>query len=491
MWFEAPHPQAQLRRGRPRPRRATSCSRRATPTTSAASTASARTAPSSSRRRTSPRARPTTRVHGCRIRRVAPFFADVMGQPGFARRRRRGDPAAGEVAAAARHHCSTTATRSRAAARASSCSSVPGGETDRLARRVAARRRIALVGNMFSALFGHFPNLVTMRGDRIATRSRSSSRVQRVHRPRARDAARSATTVRCAARRSIRAECERIRDAVLYVHDATVDGDERGRRRVDARCARSALPRTLELGRGLRPGRLDVRAIWETYAGWFHQHSTLELYGVPPEQACARDRRRSRAGPTRSRRAARRSRDRRRRSRRCGCASSRSRSTPRTAARSRRTARAHAAARRHGERELLAHALARRRDPDARAARAARRRREPSAIRIDDLARPAARRDAQRAALDYVATLDVTLDARRDARGGAPRAGLDDFGAATSAPRLARLVDAVEADTGSDRSAGSRSGNASALLANRLLVEDLVRRRPEILDDRARARRSS
>jgi len=32
-------------------------------------------------------------------------------------------------------------------------------------------------------------------------------------------------------------------------------------------------------------GRVDwsVRAIWETYAGWFHQHSTLELYGAAPE----------------------------------------------------------------------------------------------------------------------------------------------------------------------------------------------------------------
>ena len=26
-----------------------------------------------------------------------------------------------------------------------------------------------------------------------------------------------------------------------------------------------------------------MRAIWETYSGWFHQHSTLELYGAGPE----------------------------------------------------------------------------------------------------------------------------------------------------------------------------------------------------------------
>src|SRR5204863_3926851 len=40
----------------------------------------------------------------------------------------------------------------------------------------------------------------------------------------------------------------------------------------------------LELGQAY--GRIDwsVRAIWETYAGWFHQHSTLDLCGAPPEQ---------------------------------------------------------------------------------------------------------------------------------------------------------------------------------------------------------------
>ena len=30
-----------------------------------------------------------------------------------------------------------------------------------------------------------------------------------------------------------------------------------------------------------------MRAIWESYAGWFHQHSTLDLYGAAPEQGAA------------------------------------------------------------------------------------------------------------------------------------------------------------------------------------------------------------
>ena len=81
----------------------------------------------------------------------------------------------------------------------------------------------------------------------------------------------------------VHAECERIRDAVQYVYDATVDAMNRG---LDVWTAMHeiALPEPLELGEAY--GRIDwsVRAIWETYAGWFHQHSTLDLYGAPPEQ---------------------------------------------------------------------------------------------------------------------------------------------------------------------------------------------------------------
>ncbi len=71
-----------------------------------------------------------------------------------------------------------------------------------------------------------------------------------------------------------------------YVHDATVDAMNRG---LDVWTAMHeiALPEQLELGEAY--GRVDwsVRAIWETYAGWFHQHSTLDLYGAPPEQGAS------------------------------------------------------------------------------------------------------------------------------------------------------------------------------------------------------------
>src|SRR5207248_3131991 len=122
------------------------------------------------------------RIHGLRIRRSLPFFADVIGQPGFAR----GDAA--EIP--------------------------PVGKP--------AEPEMLLLGH-------HGP-------------------------------------VRGAA--TVRAECERIRDAVQYVYDANVDAMNRG---LDVWTAMHeiALPEHLEVGEAY--GRIDwsVRAIWETYAGWF------------------------------------------------------------------------------------------------------------------------------------------------------------------------------------------------------------------------------
>ena len=83
-----------------------------------------------------------------------------MGQPGFAR----GDDAEiPPLPKPARRPTSrsTTVTTSSAAAGASSCISVPGGETIDSLVVWLPDDGVALVGNMFSALFGHFPNLVT------------------------------------------------------------------------------------------------------------------------------------------------------------------------------------------------------------------------------------------------------------------------------------------------------------------------------------------
>ncbi|HEX5096528.1 MAG TPA: MBL fold metallo-hydrolase, partial [Acidimicrobiia bacterium] len=165
------------------------------------------------------------RIHGFRIRRSLPFFAPVMGQPGFVR----GDDA--EIPPRPKVVVPDVLFEDSYAfelgGRRFELLSVPGGETIDSLIVWLPDERIALVGNMFSALFGHFPNLVTMRGDRLRFALSFVSSVQRVidlepevlllghHGP-----------VRGAA--LIRSECERIRDAVQYVHDATVEAMNRG-----------------------------------------------------------------------------------------------------------------------------------------------------------------------------------------------------------------------------------------------------------------------
>jgi hypothetical protein len=105
-----------------------------------------------------------------------------------------------------------------------------------------------------------------------------------------------------------------------------------------------------------------------------------------------------------------------------------------------------------------------------------------AAIRIDDLRTP--RLDAaQRAALDYVATLDIRFDADAMLAIARDRAGCDDFGDPDFRPRFDAMIAAVEEDSGlGPLGRLAIHQRTIRLLTSRLLVEDLVRRRPEILD---------
>jgi alkyl sulfatase BDS1-like metallo-beta-lactamase superfamily hydrolase len=155
----------------------------------------------------------------------------------------------------------------------------PGGETTDSMCVWLPQRRIALVGNVFSALFGHFPNLVTLRGDRYRF---ALPFIEAVERVRALEPALLLTghfePIRGAA--LIRAELERLRDAVRFVHDATVRGMNEGRD-VFTLMREIRLPPELEVGEGYGKVSWSARAIWEMYSGWFHARSTTELYPVP------------------------------------------------------------------------------------------------------------------------------------------------------------------------------------------------------------------
>jgi len=159
----------------------------------------------------------------------------------------------------------------------------PGGETSDSMVVWLPQQRICFAGNLFSALFGHFPNLVTIRGDRYREALRFVESLERV-----RDLEPELLLVGhhdpIEGADLIRSELDRLRGAVLHVHDETVRGMNQGRD-VHTLMREVTLPPELEVGEGYGKVSWSVRAIWETYAGWFHHRSATELYGVPPDAA--------------------------------------------------------------------------------------------------------------------------------------------------------------------------------------------------------------
>ncbi|BBX64000.1 hypothetical protein MSAS_31740 [Mycobacterium saskatchewanense] len=156
--------------------------------------------------------------------------------------------------------------------------SVPGGETTDSLVVWLPDERICLCGNTFGPVFGHIPNLVTIRGDRYRDALTAVAAVERVRdlRP---DLLVTGHFEPIAGAERIHAELTRLRDAIKYVHDETVAGMNAG---TDVRTLMReiTLPAECEVGQGYGKVAWDVRAIWENYSGWFHHTSTTELYPV-------------------------------------------------------------------------------------------------------------------------------------------------------------------------------------------------------------------
>lgn len=156
----------------------------------------------------------------------------------------------------------------------------PGGETLDSMVIWLPDRKICFAGNLFSALFGHIPNLVTIRGDRYRDALRFVDSLDTVmalepevllvghHDP-------------VEGHALIQSELERLRAATLYVHDETVRGMNE-HKDLYTLMQEITLPLELDVGEGYGKVSWDVRAIWETYAGWFHHLSTTELYPDSP-----------------------------------------------------------------------------------------------------------------------------------------------------------------------------------------------------------------
>lgn len=156
---------------------------------------------------------------------------------------------------------------------------VPGAETNDSLIVWLPQHNICLTGNLFGCPFGHFPNLVTIRGDRYRDALTCAAAAQTVldlnaemilyghHGP-------------VVGAELIRSELIAYRDAIHYVHDAVVGGMNEGAD-VYTLMQEIELPAECELGQGYGKVSWGVRAIWENYAGWFHHSSTTELYSIP------------------------------------------------------------------------------------------------------------------------------------------------------------------------------------------------------------------
>jgi glyoxylase-like metal-dependent hydrolase (beta-lactamase superfamily II) len=158
----------------------------------------------------------------------------------------------------------------------------PGGETTDSMVVWLPEQRVCLCGNTFGPVFGHIPNFVTMRGDRYRDPLTTIASIERVRELRPEvlitghfEPIRGADL--------IDAELTRLRDAIAYLHDRTVEGMNAGKD-VYTLMREITLPAELEVGQGYGKVAWNVRAIWENYSGWFHHRSTTELYGIGPDE---------------------------------------------------------------------------------------------------------------------------------------------------------------------------------------------------------------
>lgn len=157
----------------------------------------------------------------------------------------------------------------------------PGGETTDSLVIHLPDEGIVLCGNAFGALIGHIPNLVTMRGDRYRDALTVAATIETIRELGA-EVLLTGHFGPVSGAAHVDAELTRLRNAVLFVHDETVRGMNAGTD-VAELMRTVVLPPELEVGEGYGKVAWDVRAVWETYAGWFHHRSTTELYAVRPD----------------------------------------------------------------------------------------------------------------------------------------------------------------------------------------------------------------
>lgn len=161
----------------------------------------------------------------------------------------------------------------------------PGAEGADNAVMWLPEQKILFTGDFFGPQFPQFPNVFTMRGEKIRKPIEYVKSLDLLLQldPEIVVPSHQNPTVGAA---QIRADMQRIRDAVQYVHDETVAGMNAGKS-VYELMKEIQLPPPLDLVQN--HGKVDwaVRSIFEYYSTWFRFESTTDLYPVPAREVYA------------------------------------------------------------------------------------------------------------------------------------------------------------------------------------------------------------
>ncbi|PLW69226.1 MBL fold metallo-hydrolase [Pseudohalioglobus lutimaris] len=147
------------------------------------------------------------------------------------------------------------------------------------------QQKILFSGDFFGPQFPQFPNVFTMRGEKVRKPMEYVKSLDFLM-PLGAEIVVPSHLDPTYGQAQIGADMQRIRDAVQYVHDQTVAGMNSGRT-VYQLMQEIKLPAELDLVQN--HGKVDwaVRSIWDYYMTWFHFESTTELYPVPAREVYA------------------------------------------------------------------------------------------------------------------------------------------------------------------------------------------------------------
>jgi alkyl sulfatase BDS1-like metallo-beta-lactamase superfamily hydrolase len=163
--------------------------------------------------------------------------------------------------------------------------STPGAEGADNISLWLPQQKILFSGDFFGPLFPQFPNVFTMRGEKVR---KPVEYIHSLNKLLALDAEMIVPSHHSPieGKDNIRAALTKIRDAVAYVHDETIRGMNEGKT-VYELMKEIQLPPELELTQEHGKVSWAVKSIWEYYMGWFHFESTTELFPVPARDVYA------------------------------------------------------------------------------------------------------------------------------------------------------------------------------------------------------------